>query len=151
MKNINKEKIILEFVSNKSLLNEILSENKGVFDYITREKKVNKLSIELLKDVISDFINETFYCLENIKTKKKLLKIVKDYSLTEYVESKIDKSPEVLFESYKYFQKYIDSIEWPYDYDMFWVINEAQYSWYYDFYKKIKNSFVKFLSEKGKK
>jgi hypothetical protein len=64
-----------------------------------------------MKVLINDFIKETFYFDDSIKTNKELLKLVKNYELTEYIDLEIDIYDEDLINSYTYFQEYTDKIE----------------------------------------
>ncbi len=140
MPNINKKELLEDFISNKEIINKILLENRKVFDYIIKDEKTSKTWTELMKVLINDFIKETFYFYEDIKTNKELLKLVKDYELTEYIDWKIDIYDEDLINSYRYFQEYTDKIEW--DFDINLIMKEAQFEWYAKIYEDIKKHLL---------
>ena len=143
MKNINKKELLTKFISNKDILSNILRENRKVFDYIIKDSKSWKTWIELMEILISDFIEETFFFEDIIKSNEELLKIVKNYDLSEYIDWKIDIYDEDLSSSYIYFQDFADENEKYFNITK--IMNQAQFDWYSEIYEEIKTEFIKFL------
>ena len=143
MKNINKEELLKKFISNKDVILNLLIENRKVFDYTTKNNKTWKTRIELMNSLISDFIKETFYFDETIKTNNELLELVKNYNLFEFIDWEIDIYDEDLGNSYVFFQEYTDKIEW--DNDINTTLKEAQFNWYSKLYEEVKTEFIKSL------
>ncbi len=145
METIRKEQLLLDFTNDKKVMLEILHNNRRVFDYIIRKDKTSIDIIYLIQKVIKDFIEETFYFDDSIKTKDELLELVRDYDLIEYIDSLVDIYDEDLINSYNSFQEYIEKVEW--DVDILEIIKVWQFNWYSKFYEDIKNEFIKFLKK----
>jgi len=124
--------------------NEILVDNRKVFDYIIKNNKTWKTWIELMKELIIDFIKENFYFDEDIKTKEQLLKLVEEFDLSEYIDWLIDIYDEDLINSYIYFQEFIDDWEKS---DVLEVLSIAQYDWYSKIFESIKERVKIFLEK----
>jgi len=145
METIRKEQLLLDFTNDKKVMLEILHNNRKVFDYIIKKDKTSRDTIYLIQKVIKDFIEETFYFDDSIKTKEELLELVKDYDLIEYIDSLVDIYDEDIVNSYIYFQEYVEKVEW--DVDILEIIKVWQFNWYSRFYEDIKNEFIKFLEK----
>jgi len=145
MENINKEKLLEEFLSNKEIVYKLLSENRKVFDYIIKWDKTWKTGIELMEEEIKDFIEETFFYDNDLNTKEELLESIEDYDLYEYIDWKIDIYDEDLLNSYTYFQEFVEKEEQASD--LLEILKKAQFDWYEKFYEDIRNEFVEFLGK----
>jgi len=142
MNTLNKAQLLNDFLNKNDIISEILSANRKVFYYIIKDDKTWKTGIELMKDLITDFIKETFYFDEDVKTKEELLKLVEEYDLTEYIDWLIDIYDEDLVNSYSYFQEFVEEWEDP---DILDKLKNAQYYWYSKLFEDIQNDFRIFL------
>lgn len=143
MTNINRDTLVENFISNKELIISILLENRKVFDYSIRYIQNTKTGIELMKDLITDFIDEAFYFEETIKNKKVFIDLVDNYDLSEYIDWLVDIYDEDLMVSYSYFQDYTEICEW--DEYMVEIMQKAQFDWYTELFEAIRNKFLTYL------
>lgn len=144
---MNKEQLLWEFLENKVVISKIKKDYKRIIDYYD---KYHWYWFEGAK-IVYDFINENLFQLThdsmlNFIWIKEWIVDIKDYEISDYVFSLIDKHDEIIFESYPYFQKYINEPD--NDYDNLRVLKEAQYDWFIELFLRIEKDFILFLENK---
>ena len=144
MTNINREELVKDFISNEEIIGSILLENRRVFDYSIKNIQNSKTGIELMKDLISDFIKEIFFFDKTINNKEDFFHLVKEYDLNEYIDWLVDIYDEDLVSSYLYFKEYVDICEW--DEDIIEIMQRAQFIWFTILFENIKQEFSVYLS-----
>jgi len=147
---MKKEKLLEEFLENRSMISEIYDEYKKIIDYYDK----NKWYWFCWTKIIYDFIEWNYYQLTyddwlNYRRIEEWIKEIKEYETNDYIFKLIDVDDEIILKSYSEFQRYVDYCED--DIDNVAILRDAQYMWFEDLFSKIKEEFIKFLEDKKEK